>query len=244
MTTNVYDISAALLTSDSRWSYEESGWIVYVDDTAYDKIAFDEDLGLLFAGNLTKIDIWKKWLYDGRLVDPPLDQVDDMSIIGVDMHSGNVIFWSDYLLNSIANNVIEAWYGGTGGPYAKDCWQLNRCAQKAISTAIEKDDFSGGSTVYVRRSNFDTNIRNSVHVSSVLAQMKERGIMLNVKGSRDEKLLKDAVNDPADQVAHSIAKKVMSGKAALGAPFPGMAQPWTQEKKDELAAALRPYVRK
>jgi hypothetical protein len=244
MTTNVYDVASGLLTSDSRWSIDEGDWIAFVDDTNYDKIVFDNELGLLFAGDLSKIEIWKDWFLSGRTSPIPLDQVDRMSIIGIDMPTGNIAFHSDYLLVSTINSSIEAWYGGTGAPYAKDCWQLNRCARKAVETAKAEDDFSGGNTVFAERESLETNLANSEKVESVLQQMKERGIMINSKGSQEPTLVKDAANDPSNPLAQSLAQKIMSGKAALGAPFPGMDQPWTNEKKAELEKALAPYVRR
>src|SRR5471030_312080 len=243
MTTNVYDIAAGLLTSDSRWSFEEAGWLVYVDDTGYDKLAFDSQLGFLFAGDLGAIDEWKQWVAGGRIVGAPLNNIDLMPVIVVDMADGSVPFISDYMLKS-GNTQVEAWYGGTGGPYAKDCWQVNKCAKTAVVTAKNSDQFSGGAVMHIERITLDTNINNSMSASNVNTQCQERGIMINTKSSQGPVLVKDAANDPTNVVAQEIAKKVLSGAARLGAPFPGMRQPWTQEKKAELAEALERYAPK
>jgi hypothetical protein len=67
--------------------------------------------------------------------------------------------------------------------------------------------------------------------------------MTNTKGSPKVVLVKDAANDPSNPVAQQIANRVLSGQAKLNAPFPGMDQPWTNEKKAELAKALQRYTR-
>jgi hypothetical protein len=243
MTTNVYDVSSGLLTSDSRWSTEDGDWIAYVDDTGYDKIVFDEALALIFAGDMQTIDIWKEWFLNGDDGDEPLDKVDDISIIGIDMKTGEQVYMSDYLLYSHSHRGVEAIYGGSGAPYAKDCWQENKCAMQATKTAIIKDVYSGGTTAHVNRQTSDSNVKNSASSNSAYEQLKERGMMINKTENRQPVYVKDAANDPSHP-AQKIAEKVMSGKAALKAPFPGMDQPWTNEKKQELKEVLKRYPRK
>lgn len=242
MTTNVYDIPAGLLTSDTRWSVEDVDWIAYVDDSGYDKIVFDSDIGILFAGNLAKIDIWKQWFLSGR-IDPAPTELDGISLIIVDIKDGTVQFKTDYLLESVTEDVTEAWYSGTGGPYAKDCWQVNRCAKKAVNTAIECDAFSGGEVKFVDRTTSGTNIRNDVQYLEIMEILKERGMMIN-KQNYKAVPIKDAANDPSDPTLQAFANKVMSGSVQLNAPFPGMEQPWTKDKKEELHSVLARYAPK
>jgi hypothetical protein len=173
MTTNVYDLATGKLTSDSRWSFEEADWIVSIDDTGYDKIIADNELGLLFAGDMETIEIWKAWMRGGRIGPLPVDHVDGISIIAVDMPSGDISFVTDYLLFSVENGKVEASYGGTGAPHAKDCWHVNRCAVKAIESAILEDKFSGGLTMFVDRKLSETNVTNAGSYQSVNTQRKK-----------------------------------------------------------------------
>jgi len=238
MTTNVYDKLSGLLTSDARWSFEDADWLVYVDDTDYDKIAFDAVLGFLFAGSILNIDVWKCWVEGGRIGPAPMGNLDGTSIIIVNMANGDVEFTSDYMLASQANGALEALYAGSGGPFAKDCWTINRCAKTAVETAKTKDFYSGGQIKYVDRQSTDNNVSNNVAHTQVNDVCKQRGFIMDLKKQDAPMLVKDAANDPSNAVAQSIAQKVMQGKAVMSAPFPGIRQPWTQEKKQELADVL------
>jgi len=231
MTTNVFDVNVGQLTSDSRWSFEESDWFVYVDDTGYDKISFDDVLGFAFAGNVTNIDVWKKWVAGGRPAPAPMGHLDQMSLIIMNMSDGKLEFASDYMLFSHAGNAIEALYGGSGGPFAKDCWTSNRCAQTAIESAKVKDTFSGGKMKFLMRGTKKNNLSTNTDVAEISEHCKQKGVMMNMKNPANTVLVKDAANDPSNQVAQSVAQKVMNGKAVMNAPFPGMNQPWTLEKK-------------
>lgn len=242
MTTNVYDVSAGLLTSDSRWSFEEAGWLVYVDDTDYNKIVWDAALAFLFAGGIGPIEKWKRWVTGGRKVAAPFDDTDEMSVIMVDIKTGEVVFNSDYLLQSGALDSPDAWYGGTGAPYAMDCWQVNKCAKTAVYSAKQRDQYSGGEVMYLQRHTQESNITVDAPSSNVIQQCQQRGYMINTVAPNEPVLVQDAANDPTNLVAQNIAMKVMSGAVKLGAPFPGMKQPWTQEKKQELQRVLDRYA--
>lgn len=250
MTTNVYDVASGLLTSDSRWSAKDGEWMVYVDDTKFDKIIADAQLALLFAGDLLNIAAWKNWVVAGRAAPAPMDMLNETSIVIVDVATGDVVFNTDYLLWSDIGPARHAWYGGTGAPYAKDCWEVNKCAKKAVESAIMADKYSGGTVLHFNRNTLVSNVMNSESHLSVMAQMKERGIMKNSSGAEfkvSEVVSSDnsAEYDSAgvlDSVAKKLAEKVMNGSITLSAPFPGIEQPWTNEKKLELARVLERYA--
>jgi len=249
MTTNVYDLTAGLLTSDSRWSCElENDWIAFVDNTGCNKIVFDDELAMLFAGDIDIIELWKCWIANGRKgTHPPVDDSmsgDSISVIIVDISDGGVVFETDYLLKSIAPSFsVEAVYSGTGGTYAKNCWQENRCAKRAVETAMRSDIFSGGDVLHYCRNSLTTNVPTPIQSEDVNRLMKERGYMQKNIGSQAV-LIRDAANDLSNPELHSLATKVMSGKVKLSAPFPGMNQPWTNEKKAELNTVLNKYAPK
>jgi hypothetical protein len=253
MTTNVYDVRGGLLTSDSRWSSVDGEWLVFVDDTGFDKIIADQQLSFLFAGNMLNIAAWKSWVSAGRLTPAPTHMLNETSIIIVDNATGAVVFYTDYLLHSEADGVRHAWYGGTGAPHAKDCWEVNKCAKKAVESAILVDRRSGGTVVHLNRQTLETNVTNAESHLSVAVQLKERGIMKNSNG-KEFKLSEvvsapDAANDAStkteiDGVAKRLAERVMNGSVALSAPFPGIDQPWTNEKKLELTKVLERYAPK
>lgn len=247
MTTNVYASNEGLLSSDSRWSCREGNWIIYVDDTDYDKIVSDDELGILFAGNMDVIDLWKTWFSNRRKLSPPQANTDLISMIIIDMKTGEVVFTPSYLLMSTIENNIVAWYGGSGDVYAKDCWQVNQCAKKAVGTAIEKDLCSGGEVMFTSRIGLNSNVKNSASFQDVMASLKEKGFIMDSIGLRVMRIkdaATDSANDHVDIDAQQLANRVMSGQVSLSAPFVGMGQPWTQEKKNELVNVLAKYAGK
>lgn len=244
MTTNVYDVKASLLTSDSRWSVDGGDWIAYVDDTGYDKITFDARLAFLFAGDMAEIDYWKKWVADGRPKnEKPLNHVNRISVLQVDVANGKVVFQRGSFQGAYfgVSKVPLATFGGSGAEPAKICWVDNKCAMKAVSSAIAKDYFSGGETMFYNRANHQSNVTNSATVADVKQQAKERGQIMNVKNGQLTTTVKDAVNDPSNPAAQALANVVLSGGASFNAPFPDMDKPWTQEEIEAFDAALSAY---
>jgi hypothetical protein len=246
MTTNVYDKKVGVLSSDSRWSTDNGEWIAYVDNTGYDKIAFNGRVGFLFAGDLPPIDEWKTYVANGMKKDTR-PQVNTTGLLGtriqviqVDMQSGDIVFQSHQFLNVAVGLSIKAIFGGTGASFARECWRQNRCAKKAIVSAAIDDMRSGGEVVHLTRSKTgETNVKNSATARSVNDQLKEKGFIMHTT-KKQPVLLKDAANDLTSP-AQSFAKAVMSGAAPLTAPFIGMDEPWTKEKLAEFDAALSKY---
>lgn len=238
MTTNVYDLGFGLLTTDSRWSLQDGHIIAYVDDTGYDKLVYDNQLAILFAGDLCKIEEWKSWFKAGRIDNPPTDTT-GISMIICNVINGDKVFNSDYLLESHEGNKLVALYGGSGSSYAKDCWEVNKCAATAVNTAMSYDVKSGGKVVFFNRVDFDNNIDNSTDINDIRNIFIERGMMINTN-TLERVSIKDAANDTNDAFKN-MANRVISGNVELSAPFPGMTQPWTNEKKEELKQALNKF---
>lgn len=247
MTTNVLDCVNGMLTTDSRWSADNGDWVAYVDDTNYDKLAFTSRVGFLFAGDMPPIDAWKHYVNGGmkKGTRPVIPQTwlpgTRIQIIQVDLSTGKIVFKSHNFLNTSFGLAVKALFAGTGAPFAKACWDARKCAKTAIVSAAVEDARSGGNVVYLNRVTRENNVRNTATAQSVLDQLKDRGYLMNAKQNQAAVLLKDAASDPANPAAQAFAKAVMSGAAPLTAPFPGMDEPWTQEKLAELDLALSEY---
>lgn len=248
MTTNVYDQSAALLTSDSRWSTtsDDKNWIAFVDDTGFDKIIYDEQLAFLFAGDLALIDEWKKWVRAGRddssipLGAIPNQPTRRVSILQVNIRNGHLEYGEKTALSAVGRQNTKSWFAGTGGYPARECWLANACARKAIGTASTKDPFTGGKVVFYNRKKKAGNVRKEQTEASVRQQLKDRGYLMHKDGAIAPVLLTDAANNPnLDPIAKDLVNRVMAGKdVPLTAPFPGMDEPWTDAEQAELRAAL------
>lgn len=242
MTTNVCDVSVGMLTSDSRWSRETGEWIIYVDDTGYDKIVFDAKLAFLFAGDMVNIDAWKQWVVNGRTGPMPLSYLQRMSVIQVDINTGKVIFQSHQFLNSSFGVSVKALYAGTGAPSAKKCWDTNKCAATAVESAKLDDMLSGGTVVYLNRKTKGTNVTNGKSASDVIQQAKEKGMIMHKTSGQAPVPVKVAANDVSNPAAQAVANLVLSGGVSFSAPFPEIDAPWSEEKVKEFEAALRAYA--
>lgn len=239
MTTNVYDISKGLLSTDSRWSKDNGEYVVYIDNTGYDKIVYDNRIAILFAGDLDLVDVWKKWFHKGK-PDPRPKLLDDVSLIIVSLETGMPVFKSEYTLTSGNEETIQAVYGGTGGVYAKNCWEVNSCAITAVNTAIKEDLLSGGEVVYLNRNNLSNNIKNSCKIFHVNTQLKETGTIMNMKTKQKESI-QNFMNSSNSSSAQALVEEVISGNAKLSAPFVGKGQPWSNEKIAELDNVLERF---
>lgn len=234
------------LSTDSRWSSDNGDWLAYVDDTNYDKLAFTSKVGFLFAGDMPPIDEWKQYVAGGMKKDArpgrrawvPGSRI---SIIQVELATGRIVFKSHNFLSTSFGVAIKAMFAGTGANAAKKCWDDEKCAIAAITSAAKEDVRSGGRVVYLNRTTRNTNVENTATAESVREQLKDRGYFMHINDQNAPILLKDAANDPTNPAAQAFAKAVMSGAAPLNAPFPGMDEPWSEEKYAELDAALAEF---
>ena len=62
MTTNVFDGPVGLVATDSRWSIQRGRWLIYLDDTNFDKIELTDAAAFMFAGSAVLIEKWKLWI--------------------------------------------------------------------------------------------------------------------------------------------------------------------------------------
>jgi hypothetical protein len=243
MTTNVYDKVSGILSSDGRWSVSKDRWVAYVDDTGYDKLAFTSKVGFLFAGSLPHIDKWKRYVQGGmkKGTRPLLSPAMKISIIQVDLAAGEIVFKSANLLQSGTGAALAALFGGSGAAPAKMCWDVNKCALQAVTSAAQRDDLSGGTVVYLKRNSRESNVQNVASAEDAVKLFHDRGILMNIAQQQAPVLLKDAANDPNNPEAQAIAKSILSGDAPLIAPFPGIDEAWSEDHLRELDAALAMY---
>lgn len=247
MTTNVLDCINGMLTTDSRWSSDNGDWLAYVDDTNYDKLAYTSKVGFLFAGDMPPIDEWKRYVANGmkKGTRPVIANAwvpgTRVSIIQVELATGRIVFRSHNFLNTSFGVAVRALFAGTGAVPAKVCWDEKKCAITAVASAAREDERSGGTVVYLNRATRANNVTNTATAEQVREQLKDRGLLMNLTQQQAPVLLKDAANDASNPAAQAFAKAVMSGAAPLNAPFPGMDEPWSDEKLAELDAALSEF---
>ncbi len=236
MTTNVFDGATQTLASDSRWSGSVGEYLFFVDDVGYDKIVFDSQIALLFAGGLGIIDQWKTWFRGGRYGPiPPLTE--KLSLCLIDMKTG--VIRKDHGIK-LSSPCGAARFAGTGSPHALQCWVSHQNAVKAVQTACGLDMMSGGRVTYLIRPTTENNLSQHGSVQNLMNSFETHGSMIMMTTQKGVPVpIRDAIKDTA---ANQAFEQLMAGGAsAVCAPFIGMGTPWTEAEKQELCDILAEY---
>jgi len=237
MTTNVNDITAAKLATDSRWSVHIPGHaICYIDDTGFDKIYVDSNMNFAcsFAGNSILIALWKDWLAtDMSTPQPPVFYNNvGVSICLMDK-TGMPLFFAG---QDIQHQDDGSLFAGSGARPAYECWKINKCAETAVNSAKKLDHFSGGSVVSTDFTYGTHNVRNSKTLGDVNAIFTEKGLVMYLNSNQNTVEFKTAA--ASDPKLQELARDLSAGSAQLTAPYDAMYQDWSPEHKEGLANAL------
>lgn len=243
MTTNVTDLKNAILASDSRWSINiPDQFIIYIDDTGFEKIHVINDLSFVFAGNSNTINEWKLWI-DTNLTPNSQDidfdsipAVDGIAISLVDMSSVSVLFHrgQDMVMP-------DAMFAGTGAYHAVLCWAVNLDALKAVNSAKIADRFTGGTTKYVKFKCRTHNLSDASSCSEMHNKISNWGYVMYYGTQTVVPIAEAVANDPA---VKDVVDGVKSGMIAANAPCISMHKNWSEEEKERLKAALRKASKK
>jgi hypothetical protein len=235
MTTNVFDSVSQTLASDTRWSGLVDGYLFFVDDIGYDKIVFDSQIALLFAGGLGIIDQWKAWFRGGRYgVAPALTS--DLSLCLIDMKTGQIRKDHGIKLDSPCTS---ARFAGTGSPHALQCWSIHKDAIKSVETACGFDMRSGGKVTYLIRPTADNNLSNYASAQQVINSFEPAGSVIMTSQKGVPVPIREAIKEPA---ANEAFKKMLAGgPSSVCAPFIGMGTPWTADEQKEFYDILAEY---
>jgi hypothetical protein len=236
MTTNVTDLTSQQMASDSRWSIPKTEFLVYLDDSGFDKIVTQHDLALMFAGNAGVIQSWKDWLPIAT-ENSPIPEVVGIAVCAVNLTTGQIVFESG---QDIYPN--EARFAGTGAFHAYNCWQVNGCPRKAVNSAKIVDIYSGGEVKYLVFSSKDTNVSNSTGVKDLHQMLATKGMVMYTNGFNGYQPgyvlgIEDAAK--SDPEVAKIKDQIASGAVVASAPCGAMYNDWTEESKAKLEAAIK-----
>lgn len=243
MTTNIFDKNSAVMATDSRWSIEWGSWLMYLDDTGYEKIERSNGVALMFAGYGGKIQQYKDWIRSKPTNFDNMPDVKGMSVCMVNEATNMVMFRKHQDIE--ANEVFCA---GSGARSAYTCWLMNKCSKTAVESAKQKDHYSGGDVKYINFSTKESNLVSYLPQVQLTIQMIseniiQRGIAMKIHatptGTPNLALQKVAngANDEADARAE-MAALVAEGKLSATAPCDGMHNDWSEEDKEDFKAAL------
>lgn len=246
MTTNVFDVKAAVVASDSRWSYtikdgEALRAVVYVDDTGFDKMVFGEGACAVFAGRSNLIDHWKDWIRSKNKVvlRRPMTE-DNFSMCVVNAATGALIF-------EHGQKIVDDHYrfAGTGAKHAHTCWINNRDAIKAVRSAAVNDQYSGGEVKYFNIKSQDHNVSAAGMYQAINDAVIERGIVMYPTYEGKTVPIQDAAK--TDPSISTLVRNIKTGDAIAEAPSGRDTVVWTdtdlKRLDDSLEAFFGPFAK-
>ncbi|GBQ38867.1 hypothetical protein [Komagataeibacter europaeus] len=240
MTTNVIDLDAGQLACDTRWSVDGPGFIVFVDDTGFEKISVVGNWAFVFAGNGALIEAWKRWLGSdpttrGKI--PPVSVGTGANTNSIALHIANITTSKLEFFHGTARQYgEEAYFAGSGGLYAYNCWSANRDAIKAVATAQQSDRYSGGSTRYLAFSDRTNNLNETATLHDTAVALKTKGkVMYSDPKAKEIPVVQAAANDAKVQ---QVLDQVSSGALAPSAPCEAMYREWAPQEVEELHTVL------
>lgn len=242
MTTNVYDENQGVMASDSRWSMERGDYILYIDDAEFDKIESVNNAVVMFAGHGIRIHEWKQWLRSNPSDDSNQPAVKGVCICIADLDTKQMQpFGKENFRHE------GGYFAGSGAIHALTCWTADRNAKKAVVTAIEYDQYSGGDVKYFDFNDRSNNLTaSSVHGISDIDGLNEAILKKGHMMKKDMNV--NSIPFPKAENASFLIKnhpdfeqiqnEVASGQLSASAPWDGMDKDWTDGEKADLKVAL------
>ena len=238
MTTNVTDLVSRQMASDSRWSVDMPEFVIYVDDTGFDKIFSAHDYAFMFAGDSGLIQTWKDWiaqLPDGNPA-PPITT--DIALCAVHIPTSTIRLDAHQEIKL----PDEATFAGSGARHAHGCWATNRDAQRAIDTAKSLDIFSGGEIKYIKFGCRSHNLSNSARVTDLVDRFLSEGFMYNTRTGAAAVPLKQAAAN--DEEVRKVVDGLKNGTVTARAPFKKSGAAWSASDMTALESIIADIKRK
>ncbi len=242
VTTTVYDLSAQLLTSDSRWSAktDDLSAIAFLDeDVGFDKIEHAHGHAFLFAGDSAVIDQWKQFLRGKPGSAQGRPGLAGIALLIVAVAGGNIRFSHGqdiWLPNNGSPHLPASVFAGSGSHWAAVCWNTNRCGKKAIDTAKQWDVFSGGATKFFDLATGENNLSNTASLAEMKRLFIEKGMIMYVNGAQQPLPLKTAAAN--DHKVKQLCDAIAKGQIAPSAPCDAMFGTPTADDEQRLDEAL------
>jgi len=238
MTTNVYDKTKFLLTSDSRWSIPTEFGVIYVDDTGFDKIEVANGHAFIFAGNAAVIQQWKDYIRGSKAGSPlARPAAKGISLLVAKLGCGTFVeaYGQDISLPHKSKPMVS--FAGTGAHAAASCWLANKCGRRAIETAKARDYYSGGNVMYLELQSSNSNLRNDRDADNLPEAFLEKGNVMYTPGLNSTVISLDEAAKQDPRVEQWL-KKIAEGSVEIQAPCDAMFNEPTEEEDARLDAAM------
>lgn len=238
MTTNAIDKRKRVIASDSRWSIPDGDFLIYVDDTGFDKIADRHFAAILCAGDAILIEEWKNWFREPALRPHALPRterrdadgnVQSITISLIQKPDCKILFSSGWYLDF--EDVAK--FSGSGAVFARDCYMRNRCGKTSIESAAAQDFATGGETKYVELETFKHNLHNArVTLAEATQQLLTKGQVVDTRTKKVVSLKEYQAS------AGGVVSAIIAGEKSLSAPTGQAQRPWSDAEKEELRRAM------
>jgi len=207
--------------------------LIFIDDIGFEKICFDDDYAYMFAGDGSLIQMWKQWISSpvkSLLQIPNIPDGMPFSICIVDCSSGFIK--ADF---GVISGGLLVRFAGSGREPARECWSKNKCARKAVMSAIAIDRCSGGNVKYLEISSKKNNLNDVNSIADVSRELKTKG---KVMFPNQHGIVK-SIADVDDQFVQKQVDKIVAGEASLGAPVGDAHATWTSEDNEKLHSVMK-----
>lgn len=221
-------------------------FVLYTDKAQFDKICVCPKIKLAFAfaGDSGWIEQWKWWLTIGVHIEAPEPFVPknaEFAYCAARFPSGDLAGFihpegiPPHTVQT-ATMDIAALFAGSGGKPARDCWQINKDARRAVETAAIKDAFTGGDVVTscLKTGTHTAEIGNASNLKAAL--LKGRVMRQTATGYGEDMPLDEAMKQYPEVAA--LAQQIANGTVNACAPFPGMGTPYS----DEMIASHNAFI--
>lgn len=251
MTTTAYDCDKNVVSSDTRWSADlnlmDGNYILFVDDTGFNKIACRLGGAIFCAGDGLIIEQLKTWWmaepFDPEAL-PNLKHNGKYKVsVVVASSDGDIIFDAGHkqFLMDPETKHIHALFTGSGSGFAGNTFQQCGCVKSAVTVAKVFDPYSGGDVKYCNISTGESNLQDeTMSYNSIMESMKERGTLMKFTGiyaANSESVQTIALKDHPQ---HSeIVSKIQSGSVRAYAPMGGSEIDWNDDRIQRLKEAAR-----
>lgn len=236
MTTNVFDGKVAFMATDSRWSIQRGRWLLYLDDTNFDKIEISDDAAFMFAGRGIQIELWKHWIRSKPKDKSNMPAVEGISVTGVNLKTKERYTEG----KSITHD--DSIFAGSGARYAVQCWNKNRCARKAVDTAKTYDCATGGDLKYFDFDSGEKKLGGSLFAPATIADIDQalatRGMIMDITAKGTPIPFKLSELAAAQDEIQSIREDIAAGTLSAQAPCDAMYSEWSPEEKERLTGFL------
>lgn len=241
MTTNVLDKRNNRVTSDSRWSVEDRdrGIVYFVDDTGFDKISERPTAVMVCAGSAKLIDLWKLWFAAPDLLGLPASEEFDQHGNLVAEIAVTIIskpgFDIEFSRGWYQQHEDAAYFCGTGGVAAKDCYSINGCSNRCVESAKASDPCTGGEVKFYELDTFNHNLSNPQStLLEMQTQLIDRGYAMN-RATKETMPI-----NPLTQ--EEFRQQLANGKLTISAPSGVPNRKWTERERHDAQEAMRKIV--